>query len=117
MKTYYIYILKCSDNLLYTGFTNDISRRYNKHSEGLNKTCFTYKRRPLELLFYQEFNDVNQAIYFEKKIKKWSSKKKSALASDDFDLLQILSECRNFTHSKYKPTKLEVSTALDQTYK
>ena len=69
----------------------------------------------MELIFHQEFNDVNQAIYFEKKIKKWSAKKKLALANDDYDLLQILAECRNFTHSKYKPTNEEVSTALDRT--
>ena len=66
-------------------------------------------------MFYQEFNDVEQAIYFEKKIKNWSALKKLALANDNFDMLQILSECRNFTHSKYKPTNEEVSTALDQT--
>jgi putative endonuclease len=52
---------------------------------------------------HQEFNDVNQAIYFEKKIKKWSGKKKLALANGDFNMIQILSECRNATHSKYNP--------------
>ncbi len=86
MKTYYIYILKCSDGLLYTGFTNNLSRRVNEHNFGLNKPCFAYKRRPVETIFYQEFNDVNQAIYFEKKIKKWSAKKKLALANGDYDL-------------------------------
>lgn len=115
MKSYYVYILKCADNLLYTGFTNNITRRFEEHQLGLNKQCFTYKRRPLEIIFHQEFNDVKQAIYFEKKIKNWSAKKKLALANDNYDMLQILSECRNFTHSKYKPTNKEVSTALDQT--
>jgi putative endonuclease len=101
MKTYYIYILICSDGLTYTGFTNNISRRLDEHQRGLNKDCFTYKRRPIELIFQQEFNDVNQAIYFEKKIKIWSGKKKIALANGEYDMLQILSECRNATHSKY----------------
>ncbi len=59
------------------------------------------KRRPLLLEFYQEFNDVLQAIYFEKKIKGWSRAKKYALINEDFDMLQILSECRNATHYKY----------------
>ena len=103
MKTYYVYILKCSDNLLYTGITNNVERRFNEHQKGLNKSCFTFNRRPLELIFYQVFNDVEQAIYFEKKIKKWSSKKKLALANEDFDMLEILSECRNVTHHKYNP--------------
>ena len=103
MKTYFIYILKCSDNLLYTGFTNSIERRFNEHQQGLDKNCFTFKRRPLELIFHQVLNDVEQAIYFEKKIKKWSAKKKLALANDDYDMLEILSECRNATHHKYIP--------------
>ncbi|WP_166965886.1 GIY-YIG nuclease family protein [Yeosuana marina] len=103
MKLYYVYILKCSDNLTYTGITNDLARRLEEHQKGLNKNCFTYKRRPLILIFKQEFNDVEQAIYFEKKIKNWSSKKKFALANGDFDMLQILSECRNATHSDFKP--------------
>jgi putative endonuclease len=104
MKLYYVYILLCSDGLTYTGITNDIARRFNEHQEGLNKSCFTYKRRPVELIFHQEFNDVEQAIYFEKKIKKWSSKKKLALANDEYDLFQILAECRNVSHSDFKPT-------------
>ncbi|MCK0110351.1 GIY-YIG nuclease family protein [Flavobacteriaceae bacterium S0825] len=103
MKLYYVYILKCSDNYTYTGITNDIVRRLKEHKEGFNKECFTYKRRPLKLIFHQEFNDVEQAIYFEKKIKNWSAKKKFALANGEFDMLQILSECRNATHSKFKP--------------
>lgn len=101
METYFVYILKCSDGLTYTGVTNNISRRLEEHQNGLNKNCFTFKRRPLELIFYQEFNDINQAIYFEKKIKNWSAKKKLALADGNFDMLQILAECRNATHSKY----------------
>lgn len=69
--------------------------------------AYTYKRRPLTLAFYQEFNDVLQAIYFEKKIKGWTRLKKQALTNGDFDMLQILSECRNATrrnatHYKYK---------------
>ena len=103
MKTYYVYILKCSDELTYTGITNNVSRRFVEHQRGLNKNCFTYKRRPLELIFHQVFNHVEQAIYFEKKIKKWSGKKKLALANDDFDMIKILAECRNATHSKYNP--------------
>ena len=76
MKTYFIYILKCSDGLTYTGFTNNLSRRLSEHKNGLNNNCFTFNRRPLELIYHQEFNDVNQAIYFEKKKKKveWNEK-------------------------------------------
>tara|TARA_R110002051_G_scaffold212912_1_gene277969 strand:+ start:274 stop:591 length:318 start_codon:yes stop_codon:yes gene_type:complete len=103
MKLYYAYILKCSDNLTYTGITNDIDRRLMEHQNGLNKSSFTFKRRPVELIFAQDFNDVTQAIYFEKKLKKWSVKKKYAFAAGDYDLPQILAECRNVSQSDFKP--------------
>jgi putative endonuclease len=103
MKRYYVYILECSDKLLYTGITNNIERRVDEHNSGLKKSGFTHKRRPVTLKFHQEFNDVNQAIYFEKKVKRWSAQKKRALIEGDFELLQILAECRNATHHKYKP--------------
>lgn len=105
MKLYFVYILLCSDGLTYTGITNDIVRRMNEHENGFDTTCFTYKRRPVRLVFQQEFNDSDQAIRFEKKIKKWSAKKKLALANGEFDLLHLLAECKNDTHSDYKSDK------------
>lgn len=105
MKFYYVYILLCTDGLTYTGITDNIARRLSEHQNGTNKTAFTYRRRPVKLIFQQEFNDVLQAIYFEKKLKKWSAKKKIALANGDFNLLQILAECRNATHHDYDPDK------------
>ncbi len=68
------------------------------------KTCFTL-RRPVKLIFHQEFNAVEQAIYFEKKLKKWSGQKKLALDNGEFDMLQILAECRNVSHSNFKPDR------------
>jgi putative endonuclease len=62
MKRYYVYILKCSDNSYYTGITNNIDRRLNEHNFGLNKDCYTFNKRPLDLVFWTAFNDVNQAI-------------------------------------------------------
>ncbi|EHQ03022.1 GIY-YIG nuclease family protein [Gillisia limnaea] len=103
MKRYYVYILECSDKLFYTGITNNISRRIEEHNSGLNKNSFTYKRRPVILKFYQEFNDVVHAIYFEKKIKNWSANKKRALIEGEYNLLKILAECKNMSHYKFKP--------------
>ena len=91
--------------------TNNISRRLEEHQMGLNQTCFTFKRRPVELLFHQEFNDVEQAIYFEKKIKTWSAKKKFALANCDFDLLKLLAQCRNETHAENRKQKVGLDSA------
>lgn len=102
MYSYYVYIIKRSDDSYYTGITNDIAKRFEEHQRGYMIDAYTYKRRPLKLEFHQEFNDVLQAIYFEKKIKGWSRAKKGALIKGDFDMLQILSECRNATHYKYE---------------
>ncbi|TGV00916.1 GIY-YIG nuclease family protein [Flavivirga rizhaonensis] len=101
MYLYYVYIIKCADDSYYTGITNNIEKRFKEHEYGYKRDSYTYKRRPLVLEFYQEFNDVLQAIYFEKKIKGWTRLKKQALINDQFDMLQILSECRNATHYKY----------------
>ena len=101
MYFYYVYILKCSDNSYYTGITNNLEKRLNEHQSGKNRNSYTFKRRPVICQFHQEFNDVIQAIYFEKKIKGWTRSKKEALINKDFDLLKILSECRNATHYKY----------------
>jgi putative endonuclease len=101
MKFYYVYILKCNDNSLYVGITSDIDRRLMEHNAGKYSEAYTHSRRPVILAFYQDFTDPNQAIDFEKKIKKWSRAKKQCLIDENFDKLQELSECRNATHYKY----------------
>lgn len=88
---------------MYVEVTSDIERRLMEHNEGKYPEAYTHSRRPVELVFYQDFIEPNQAIDFEKKIKKWSRTKKQALIDGDFDRLQNLSECRNATHYKYNP--------------
>ncbi len=100
MKIYYVYILKCSDGSYYTGMTNDINRRLNEHNYGLNKESYTFNLRPLELVFCTEFNDVTQAILFEKQVKGWSRKKKEAIINDKWEDLKKLSQCLNKTTHK-----------------
>jgi len=95
MKLYYVYIVRCSDNALYIGFTNDIERRILEHNLGRTKSSYTHKRRPVKLVFLQEFNGVEQAIGFEKQIKKWTRAKKEALIRGDFDSIQILSQIKH----------------------
>ena len=91
MNSYYVYIVKCSDNSYYTGITNDLDRRINEHNDGLNLECYTYRRRPVTLLFYHEFGEVEQAILFEKQVKGWSRKKKEAIINNQWELLPELS--------------------------
>lgn len=80
-----------------------IERRLKEHNFGLNDNSYTSKRRPVKLIFHQEFMQFVQAEYFEKKIKKWSRAKKLAISNGDWDLLPLLAECRNESHSKNKP--------------
>ena len=99
MKISWAYILKCTDKSYYVGCTTNLGNRLNEHK---NKkfTGYTSSRLPVELVFSQEFNHINDAIKAERKIKKWSRKKKEALISGDYGLLHKLSECRNDTHYK-----------------
>ena len=92
MKTMYVYILKCADESYYTGVTNNLENRFEQHKQGININCYTYSRRPLELVFYELFNSPKTAVEFEKKIKKWSKNKKEALIKKNFDLLPSLSK-------------------------
>ena len=93
----YVYILKCRDGSYYTGVTNDLDRRVHEHIHGVDRTCYTYTRRPVELMFYEEFSDPNQAIAAEKQIKGWSRKKKEALIQRNWKRLKELAQCKNET--------------------
>lgn len=92
MKTMYVYILECSDDSYYIGVCNNAERRFQEHSIGIDRNCYTYMRRPLKLVFTQIFSDPNSAIAFEKKIKGWSKAKKKALIEGNFELLPALSK-------------------------
>ncbi len=92
MKTYYVYILKCSDNTYYTGFTSNLENRFFEHQQGKHLKSYTYKRRPLELVFSTEFTEAGLAIETEKQIKKWSKAKKEALIKDEYEKLPNLAK-------------------------
>jgi putative endonuclease len=91
MNQYYTYILKCSDDSYYVGFTNNIERRFEEHQEGIDSKCYTYKNRPLKLVYFEVYIDVNQAIQREKQLKGWSRKKKEALINNKENDLPLLS--------------------------
>jgi putative endonuclease len=92
MYSYFVYILKCNDGSYYTGVTNNVEKRFYEHQEGLIKDCYTHNRRPLDLVFIEEFYDVNDAIRREKQIKGWVRRKKEALIAKDFGKLVLLSK-------------------------
>lgn len=98
---YSVYLLKCSDGSYYTGITNDLERRLYEHQSGLSPESYTHRRRPVELVFYLDFNDVNQAIDFEKQVKGWSRKKKEAIIAGNWESLRPLAECGNATSHRF----------------
>jgi putative endonuclease len=89
---YYVYILLCKDKTYYTGVTNNIERRLLEHNSGMSEDSYTQMRRPVELKYYQLFNSIEEAIRWEKKIKKWSQRKKEALIDKNYHLLPELSK-------------------------
>lgn len=101
MKSSWFYILKCSDYSYYCGCTSNIENRVNEHKLGRFKG-YTSARLPVELVYSQEFSDINDAINAERQIKKWGRKKKAALINGDFDLLHELAKCKNKTSSYNK---------------
>ena len=92
LKTYYVYILKCSDNTFYTGITSDLTARLRSHQQGKYRNSYTFRRRPLTLYYFAEFTNPDIAIEAEKQIKKWSNAKKAALGKDEFEALITLSK-------------------------
>lgn len=68
----------CNDNSLYVGVASDIEHRVLEHNAGKYPDFHTHSRRPMTLVCYQDFTEPNQAIEYEKKIKKWSRVKKKA---------------------------------------
>ena len=93
----YVYIIRCSDERIYTGSTTDIEKRIQEHlsGEGAN---FTKKRLPVELIYLEEFSRIDEAFKREKQIQRWSREKKEALVEGNFKKLKELAKCLNMTH-------------------
>ncbi len=73
----YTYILKCSDNSLYTGWTLDLERRVNEHNTGKGAK-YTRTRGPVVLVYHEEFDTRAKAAQREDQIKEMTRKKKLA---------------------------------------
>jgi len=69
---YYLYILKCADSTLYTGITTDLERRLKEHNGSELGAKYTAARRPVELVYSQEFKDRSEASKQEYFIKSLS---------------------------------------------
>jgi putative endonuclease len=76
-KVWVVYILRCSDNSLYAGMTNNIGKRFAAHNEG-KASKYTRSRRPVKLLTTSAKMDKGDALRLEIKIKKLPRAKKIA---------------------------------------
>lgn len=69
---YFVYILECSDHTFYTGITTNLDRRIKEHNISKVGAKYTKARRPVKLIYSQEFNNRSEASIEEARIKKLS---------------------------------------------
>lgn len=73
-----MYILKCNDGSYYTGHTDNIDNRIEEHKLG-KIDSYTSKRLPINLVYIEYFQTRDEAFVAERKIKKWTRRKKEIL--------------------------------------
>ena len=74
----YVYILRCSDDSLYTGWTTNLERRLSEHNTGRGGR-YTRIHRPVEMVFTEEHPTRSTAMQREAAIKRWSRSRKLTL--------------------------------------
>ena len=98
-----VYILRCRDGTFYVGQTDNLERRVQEHQEG-GKCIYTTGRRPVKLVWSQDFQTRIEARDCEQRLKKWSHAKKAALAIGDLELLRESGRKQNW--EGYRKRKL-----------
>ena len=76
---WYTYIVRCSDNSLYTGVTTDLERRVDEHNTSDKGAKYTRPRRPVQLVYSEIHEDRSSASKRESAIKKLSRAEKLTL--------------------------------------
>jgi predicted GIY-YIG superfamily endonuclease len=98
---FYVYMLLCADNAIYSGHTDDLEARLIAHRRRLY--CgYTAKRLPVRLIFADTFATRDEAFAVERQIKGWSRAKKLALAEWDWELVQRLALRRTPQPEEYR---------------
>jgi putative endonuclease len=78
---HYVYVLRCADGTLYTGYTTDVERRVAEHDSG-EGAKYTRGRTPVELVHVESFDSRSTAMQREHEIKQLSRSAKESLVSD-----------------------------------
>ena len=86
---WFVYIVRCSDGSLYVGETNDVVRRVALHNQGF-AAGHTARRRPVQLVYSEQFPSRNDCLKRERQLKGWTRAKKEALIAREFQLLKKL---------------------------
>jgi predicted GIY-YIG superfamily endonuclease len=86
---WFVYILRCFDDSLYIGATDDIARRVARHNEG-SAAAHTAKHRPVRLVYTEEHASREDCLKRERQLKRWTRAKKEALIAGDRALLKKL---------------------------
>lgn len=80
MKTYYVYIMTNKyDKVLYVGVTNSLIRRVSEHKSKIFPKSFTFRYNLTKLVYFEDYEDINEAIAREKQLKGWLRIKKIEL--------------------------------------
>lgn len=86
----FTYILRCADDTLYVGHTDDLASREQTHNDGRG-AAYTARRRPVRMVYAEQHQSATGAIARERQLKRWSREKKEALIRDDRAALDWLS--------------------------
>lgn len=91
----FCYMLRCSDGSYYVGSTkaDSLDRRLSEHNSG-SHGGYTAARRPVVLVWSQQFDRIDDAFFLERQLKGWSRAKKEALIRGDWEALPALSRRR-----------------------
>lgn len=85
-----VYMIRCGDNSLYTGISNDVSKRFEVHQSGSIKAAkYTRNRYPLQLVFSAEIGDKSAASRAEYRLKRLSKRSKELLVTGKTSLFNL----------------------------
>jgi len=90
MSKWYLYILECIDGAFYTGMTQDLEQRFDRHITGQGGH-YTRYNCPTKILYHETFESESLAKKREAQIKRWSNAKKRALIEGNSEKLRQLS--------------------------
>jgi putative endonuclease len=80
-KRYYVYMLRCSDDTLYIGYTTNLEHRMDKHNEGKGAK-YTRGRTPVKLVYSEEGEDLSWALKREHELKRLNRKQRLRLLKE-----------------------------------